>query len=180
MNHVPRTDAEWEAAFASYDEPTYRDALAFLNPKDIVLDIGAGNLRFAKRAAKRVKQVFAIEQRAELIPEKLPHNVQVFCGDARTVEYPNNLTAAILLMRHCQHFSLYREKLERVGCKTLITNARWRMDVERIDLHATRIAFSNFLGGWYACACGAVGFKENAVISDAVIELSECPRCLKN
>ncbi len=171
---------DWEAAFAPYDEQTYRDALALLNPNDIVLDIGAGDLRFAKRAAERVTQVIAIEQRVELIPENLPCNIQVICGDAREIEFPKNISVAILLMRHCQHFSHYREKLERVGCKKLITNARWGMDVELIDLDAPRLSFSNFDGGWYACQCGAVGFKVTNESVQLVAEVRNCPACLKN
>ena len=171
---------DWEAAFAPYDEQMYRDALAFLEPNDIVLDIGAGDLRFAKRAAECVTQVIAIEQRAELIPENLPRNIQVICGDAREIEFPKNITAAILLMRHCQHFSLYRKKLERGGCNKLITNARWGMDVELIDLTAPRTWFSDFEGGWYACECGAVGFKITNVQVEFVAQVGNCPACLKD
>src|SRR3990172_2227545 len=61
------SDAEWEAAWAPYDETTYRAALELIRPDDVVLDIGAGDLRFARRAAARARTVIAVEQRAELL-----------------------------------------------------------------------------------------------------------------
>lgn len=135
---VPRTNAEWKAAFAPYDEATYQAALDALQPDDVVLDIGAGDLRFAKRAARRVKRVIALEQRADSLGDAAAPNLEIFCGDARVLEFPNHITAAVLLMRHCQHFALYREKLERVACQRLITNARWSMAVDAIALNAPR------------------------------------------
>jgi hypothetical protein len=177
MKMLAYTDAEWEAMFAPYDEQTYEDAVAALDPNDIVLDIGAGDLRFANRVAQRVKQVIAIEQRAELMPEHVASNVQVLHGDARTIEFPPH-TIAVLLMRHCQHVGLYLAKVERAGGKKVITNARWGMNVEVIDLQTPRISFSDLPSGWYACTCGCVGFQEQ---SDAdifnVIEVKNCPAC---
>ena len=92
MNNVPRTDAEWEAMFAPYDDQTYSDALAFLKPNDIVLDIGAGDLRFANQAAARVEYIFAIEQRAELLQNRVAPNIEVIHADARRVEFPKNIS----------------------------------------------------------------------------------------
>ena len=176
---IPRTALEWENAFAPYDEATYQAALAALRADDIVLDIGAGDLRFAKCAALRVKRIIAIEQRRELVNTRVPPRVQLICDDARTFDFPHGITSAVLLMRHCQHFALYREKLERVGCQRLITNARWGMDVEVMDLNAARQNFFTATCGWYACKCGAVGFKEGADASiDVVTEMDFCPRCL--
>ncbi len=175
----PQTADEWENAFAPYDEATYDAALAALQPDDVALDIGAGDLRFAKRAALRVKQVIALEQRAELLPKATPPNLRVICADARTVAFPQNITCAVLLMRHCRHFALYRDKLERAGCARLITNARWGMSVEVISLQAPRQKFSDAPCGWYACRCGAVGFKEGSGARDDVVtEMEFCPRCL--
>lgn len=180
-----QTAAAWEAAFAPYDETTYQAVLDALRPDDIVLDIGAGDLRFAKRAALRVTQVIAIEQRAELLPTPLlpklfPQNLRAICGDARKLAFPKNITTAVLLMRHCLHFALYREKLEDVGCERLITNARWGMHVEVMGLNAPRQNFLTAPCGWYACKCGAVGFKEGVAVKlDAVMEMEFCPRCVR-
>lgn len=175
--------AEWEAAFAPYDEATYAAALQWLTADDIVLDIGAGDLRFARRAAQRVRRIIAIEQRAELIPADLPANVQAICGDARQLPFPSGVTVGVLLMRHCQHFTLYADKLRAAGARQLITNARWKMGVERLDLLAPRLPFTAAQSHWYACACGAVGFQPGPLQSltahtlEQVIEVADCPQC---
>lgn len=72
MKHIefPRRLAlpsDWEALWAPYDEATYLAALGFLRPSDVVLDIGAGDLRFARRAARLVRTVIAVEQNAETL-----------------------------------------------------------------------------------------------------------------
>jgi hypothetical protein len=86
-------------------------------------------------------------------------------------------------MRHCQHFTLYANKLNNGGCQRLITNARWRLGVEEINLLAEQIPFQNFDFGWYTCWCGAVGFKPGPVelmtseVDDIVHEVQNCPQC---
>jgi hypothetical protein len=65
----------------------------------------------------------------------------------------------------------------------LITNARWRMSVEMIDLLVPRIKFEQVKIGWYACWCGAVSFKSGLVElltteANAIIyEVIDCPDC---
>lgn len=180
MTGIPRTDDEWEGLFAPYDADTYEAALAALERGDTVLDLGAGDLRFAKRAAAVVTKVFAVERRIELLPDDCPPNVRVICADARALDFPE-CTASVLLMRHCQHFSLYRAKLERAGCRKLITNARWGMGVEVIDLRGGTVGFQEFLGGWYACRCGKVGFKPNEVSgTEFLAQVKDCPACFQN
>lgn len=180
MNETPYTAAEWEAMFAPYDEATYAEALAAFGRADIVLDIGAGDLRFTKRVAERVRHVTAIERRAELLVTDVPRNMRVICGDARDVEFGREISTALLLMRHCQHFSLYREKLERAGCKRLVTNARQGMGVEVVDLNAPRIAWSKLAGGWWGCACGGSGFKPAEIFVETLTEVTRCPQCWKD
>lgn len=171
--------ADWESLFAPYDDATYAAALAALQPDDIVLDIGAGDLRFTRRVAERVTRVIAIERQAELLRGEVPQNLDAICADARTIEFPKNITAALLLMRHCRHFSLYREKLQRAGCKKLITNARWGMDVEVIELDGPRLTFDVFEGGWYGCDCGRAGYQvSEIVLNDTFTALSTCPGCV--
>jgi len=86
-------------------------------------------------------------------------------------------------MRHCTHFQLYAEKLRDGGCRRLITNTRWGMNVEVIDLQAARIPFEKVELGWYACWCGAVGFKPGPAEkitseTEAIIhEVINCPNC---
>lgn len=181
---------DWERAWAPYDERTYQAALAFIQPDDVVLDIGAGDLRFALRLAERAVRVYALELQLPLLRRtlaslggRLPVNLSVVCGDARYISFPPNLTVAVLLMRHCQHFTLYANKLKNGGCQRLITNARWRLGMEEINLLAERIPFQNFDIGWYTCWCGAVGFKPGPVelmtseVDDIVHEVQNCPQC---
>ena len=177
------TPADWERAFAPYDEDTYQPALNWLTAADVVLDIGAGDLRFARRAAARVRALLAIEQHAELISDPLPRNLRVQVGDARAVPFPTGLTTGVLLMRHCQHFKLYLLKLRAAGARWLITNARWGMGVERLDLAAPRVAYAKARAGWYACDCGATGFITHAPADitteslNHVMEVAACPHC---
>ncbi len=177
------TEADWEAAWAPYDAETYRAALEMLSPDDVVLDIGAGDLRFARRAAECTRAVVAVEQRSELLAGPYPSNLTVICGDALTWPFPSGITVGVLLMRHCRHFRHYVAKLRDVGCTRLITNARWRMGLEQIDFDGPRIPFAELQGGWYACLCGATGFATAAWEAldvqalDRVTEVESCPSC---
>jgi len=188
--HAPNL-IDWEAAWAPYDEPTYRAALRFIEPDDVVLDIGAGDLRFARRAARIARRVIAIERRAELLPfpashshttPPLPSNLAVLCGDALTVPFPSGVTLAVLLMRHCRSFAQYVAKLRAVGCQRLMTNARWGMDVELVSL-APKSPYAAILPGWYACLCGAVGFAQcppeglTPIALTRVSQVENCPAC---
>lgn len=184
----PNLDADWEFRYAPYDALTYETALQYLEQTDIVLDIGAGDLRFARLAATRVQRVIAIEQNAELLERALAHlplpeNIDVICADARSYHFPAGITAGVLLMRHCTHFRLYLEKLRQSGARRLITNARWRMNVEQIDLKIVPLNYGMFSMGFYACRCGAVGFKSGPVeqltpaMLDTCQEVEGCPRC---
>lgn len=184
---VPATPAAWEAMWAPYDEPTYLEALAHIPFGAVVLDIGAGDMRFARLAAGRVAFVYAIERRPELVAAALasglPENVSVTCGDARVLPFPGEVDTAVLLMRHCTEFRLYLQKLVAVGCRYLITNARWGMGVERIDLRQPPLPFGALSCGWYACRCGATGFREGPAAAvtarhvEAVAEVVDCPAC---
>jgi SAM-dependent methyltransferase len=115
--------SDWEGMWAAYDDDTYAAALSFVPPESVVLDIGAGDLRFARRLAARSRWVYAVERRPELLGGGAPDNMQVVCADARDWPFPSGLDVAVLLMRHCAHFDLYRRKLVAVGCRRLITNA---------------------------------------------------------
>jgi hypothetical protein len=184
------TDLAWEARWAPYDEPTYQAVLKQIRPEDVVVDIGAGDLRLARRMASVCRQVIAIERQPALLNDlrsgpspSLPHNLIVLPGDARRLDFPKSVTTAVLLMRHCTCYSLYAGKLKQAGARTLITNARWKMDVEVIDLHAPPLPYASALPGWYACGCGAVGFKCESVEDitpealDRTTEVELCPTC---
>lgn len=174
----------WEAQWAAYDEPTYRAVLDYVQPDDIVLDIGAGDLRLSKRIARIARHVFAIERQFDLLQNGFPspNNLTVICGDARTVPWPDNITLGVLLMRHCTHLGLYVGRLRAAGCRRLITNARWGLDVELVDL-GPRAAWSTVEIGWYACICGQTGFvpgppsRLTEAQMEYINEVETCPVC---
>lgn len=176
--------------WAPYDQSTYQAVLEEIQAGDVVLEIGAGDLRLARQVAAKAKRVIAIEIHADLVMNAvegtdlaLPKNLQVIHGDALQWMFPGEITAAVLLMRHCTHFSQYLAKLCRTGCQRLITNARWGMGIEVIDLRRARQKYSLLEIGWYACCCGAVGFKPGAVdaldaaLAEHIYEVRSCPRC---
>jgi hypothetical protein len=153
------------------------------------LDIGAGDLRLARRMAMTCRWVYALEIQNSILDlvyadgMGFPENLSVQCGDARCMPFPEDVTTGVLLMRHCNHFRLYADKLKAVGAKDLITNARWRSGVEVIHLQSERIPYWQIEMGWYACWCGAVGFKPGSVehltpaLESVIHEAVNCPRC---
>lgn len=188
MNLVsPVPDVEWERMWAPYDEPTYAAVLVAIASDDIVLDIGAGDLRLAKQMAQKARKVYAVEQNSALVARPkpdLPLNCQIITADARQVSFPEEITVAVLLMRHCLSFFQYWNKLAGTRCRKLITNARWGLGVEIIDLLRTRLPFESIRIGWYACRCGGTGFVPGAVeqitdqLLESVWEVDRCPACL--
>jgi SAM-dependent methyltransferase len=183
-------EGSWEYQWAPYDPPTYQAVLEQLRRDDIALDIGAGDLRLARQMAKTVHKVYSVEINPGVLEqglkkdEPLPGNLIPICADTRTMDFPSEVTVGILLMRHCTHFRVYANKLRDINCQRLVTNARWRMSVETIDLLAPRIKFEQIKIGWYACWCGTVGFKSGPVElltpeANAIIhEVIDCPDCL--
>jgi SAM-dependent methyltransferase len=186
----PSSEADWEAMWAPYDEATYRTVLDQIAPDDVVLDIGAGDLRLARRAARICRRVYAIEIQKALLElaaqdeDNAPaENLIVLCGDARHLPFSQDVRTGILLMRHCAHFRLYADKLKAAGADRLITNARWRLGVETMALQAERIPYRQLEMGWYACWCGTTGFRPGPVeqltpaVIEAVQEVIDCPKC---
>ena len=176
----------WEWMWSPYDAATYTAVLEEIAPDDIVLDIGAGDLRLTRQIALRARKVYAIERNNTLfenLKADLPANCQIIAGDGRWVAFPEGLTVAVLLMRHCTHLLWYWSKLTAVSCRKLITNARWGMGVEVIDLQTPRIPYKSILMGWYACWCGNKGFipgqAENLTdtLLNKIWEVNACPAC---
>lgn len=178
---------DWELTWSPYDEPTYAAVLNALCPTDVVLDIGAGDLRLARRMAAVVRRVIAWEIQSDVlrqgIDSSLPANIASVLTDARQEPVPSEINVAILLMRHCTNFRLYAEKLAAAGCRWLLTNARWGLDVEKVDLLAERIPFTAVSLGWFACCCGHTGFipgppeKLTPDIIEVTHEVYGCPKC---
>jgi hypothetical protein len=179
----------WDRRWAPYDQPTYRAVLDLILPGDVVLEIGAGDLRLARQIAGVARQVVALEiqkvlfQPALLTGHTLPGNLSIIQGDARSLPFRSGFNAAVLLMRHCIYFRQFMESLIAIGCERLITNARWRMGVEQILLPVARIPYRDVKIGWYACWCGAAGFKPGPVgeltaeLDRITAEVSDCPQC---
>ena len=187
--NVTLSDADWEAMHAPYDQLTYRAVLDQLSPDDIVLEIGAGDLRLARQMAEIARKVYAVEintrvlEQADAWRDQLPANLIAVCADARHVDFPSDVTTGVLMMRHCTCFRTYADKLRSAGATRLITNARWRMDVEVVDLVSPRSSYAEVGMGWYACLCGAIGFKEGPLehwsfeMDKIIQEVSSCLRC---
>jgi methyltransferase family protein len=186
------SDAAWEALHAPYDQPTYQAVLDQLEPDDVVMDIGAGDLRLARQMAKIVRRVYAVEINASVLDQAdsayardpLPSNLIASCADARALDFPSDVTTGVLMMRHCTCFRLYADKLRNAGATRLITNARWRMNVEVVKLVCQRLSYAETGMGWYACLCGGTGFKEGPVeqwsfeMDTITNEVSSCPQCM--
>jgi hypothetical protein len=177
-------DALWERLWAPYDDNTYAHVLELIPAGATVLDIGAGDLRLAKRIASLARLVYAIENQAALLDDvSVPENVRLIYGDARATPFPGGIDVAVLLMRHCTWIGLCLEKLAAAGCPRLITNARWRMGVELIDLTLEPSAYNELTIGWYACRCGATGFRPGQpeqltiLVAESVTEVNRCPQC---
>lgn len=179
---------DWEGWFSPYDDEVYRDVLNWVESGDVVLEIGAGDLRLSLRLAAKARLVYAVEVNPVLVGSaledvafELPRNLFVICANALDFPVPPEVTTAVLLMRHCRHFGMYFARLREAGCRWLITNARWKSGVERIDLQAPRLPFSHLKEGWYACSCGAVGYVGRGDLVDAPpVEVSGCPSCAKH
>jgi SAM-dependent methyltransferase len=177
--------ADWEGWFSPYDDETYNAVLDHVAADDVVLEIGAGDLRLALRIAERAQRVHAVEVNPlvvgpalEMIGLRLPRNLHVTCANALDVPVPRGVSVAVLLMRHCRHFGQYFERLRTAGCRRLLTNARWKSGVEEIDLQAHRVAFSEVTEGWYACRCGAVGYVgQGEQPLSVAVEVAGCPVC---
>ena len=173
-----------EDLWAPYDESTYAPALAAIGADDVVLDIGAGDLRFARRAAELARRVIAVEKQVDVVGAgPWPANLEVVVADALTWPFPSGVTVGVLLMRHCMHYREYADRLREAGAARLITNARWGMSVEVVDLTGPRVSFAAVQAGWYACDCGAVGFAPGPVEAitpdslEVVVPVASCPRC---
>ncbi|MCM8749898.1 hypothetical protein NET02_12135 [Thermomicrobiaceae bacterium CFH 74404] len=192
---------DWEAAWAPCDDETCAWVLERVRPGERVLDIGAGDLRLAIGIAERGAFVVAIERRADVLELRLRllgegrrlvwdrplsllgGRLTVIWADARDWPFPP-VDSAVLLMRHCSCFAHYVSKLRALGCRRLFTNARWRLGVEEVDLLAGQ-RFDSIEIGWYACCCGAVGFREgepdriDAATLERVHEVERCPACAR-
>jgi hypothetical protein len=183
---VFQDERDWEMMWAPYDLPTYQLVIDEILADDVILEIGAGDLRLSRLLAKKSRRVYAIEIQTDILDDQiqpLPDNLIVIKGNALTIPYPKDVNVGVLLMRHCTHFQLYAERLKKMGCERLVTNARWRLGVEVAPLQSERIPYHLVEMGWYACWCGATGFipgdieKYTCEMDYHINEVSGCPHC---
>lgn len=178
--------SDWELRWAPYDQATYDMVLAELEARDVILDIGAGDLRLSRQMAARVERVYAVEINPALparASRPLPDNLVVIEGDARYQALAEGITCGVLLMRHTRHYPVFAARLRQAGAARLITNARWGMSVETVDLSKPGRPYERLPFGWYACQCGATGFKPGPAEAltpenvRSIHEVCQCPAC---
>ncbi|HEY3476539.1 MAG TPA: hypothetical protein VGK56_18125, partial [Anaerolineales bacterium] len=86
-------NSTWEAMHAPYDQPTYQAVLDRLRADDVILDIGAGDLRLARQMARIAQKVYAVEidaqalEQADDLREPLPDNLIPIHADARLLDF---------------------------------------------------------------------------------------------
>ena len=82
----PDKSIEWEYLWASYDASTYKLVLDQLNSNEIIMDIGAGDLRLARKMATLTRKVYALEINRSILDEglassaPLPGNLIPICS----------------------------------------------------------------------------------------------------
>ncbi len=94
-------------AFFVPEDWLYEEVLKFLEPDDVVFDVGAGDLRFDLMMAGKVRRVYAVEVNPDILGKALltikydlPRNVIPVCANALDVPLPKDVTAVTILMIH--------------------------------------------------------------------------------
>ena len=95
-----------EAMFVP-EEWFYDEVLRYLEPDDVVFDVGAGDLRFDLIMARKVRRVYAVEvnpltlgKALLTIRYDLPRNVIPICANALDLPLLQDVTAVTILMIH--------------------------------------------------------------------------------
>jgi len=108
------------------DIECYSFVLENLNSGDVVLDVGAGDLRLDVLMAEKVKKVYAIEvnpilvaRALQIIGYDLPRNLIVICANIFDIEPPSDANVAVILMRHCTR---QKEMLKKFRKLKVISN----------------------------------------------------------
>ena len=96
----------WEPVFVP-EEWFYDEVLKHLEEKDVVFDVGAGDLRFDLIMSQHVKKVYAVEVNPitlayalKTIGYKLPRNLIPICANALDLPLPEDVTTITILMIH--------------------------------------------------------------------------------
>jgi hypothetical protein len=88
----------------------YGKVLKLLGPRDVVWDVGAGDLRFDLMMSRRVRKVYAVElnpvilgRALAIIGYDMPENLVAVCGNAFDMPLPPDVTVVVCLMIHRMH-----------------------------------------------------------------------------
>jgi SAM-dependent methyltransferase len=88
----------------------YREVFSHVPANSIVLDAGAGDLRFSLALATKAKRVYAVEINPKVIGEALqiisydlPKNVIPICRDVFDMPLPRDVNTVVCIMIHRQH-----------------------------------------------------------------------------
>lgn len=85
----------------------YPKVLRNLHAKDVILDVGAGNLALDFLMAKKCKKVYAVEVNPSVIADalktidyNLPRNLIVVCCNGLDFPIPKDVNTLVMLLRH--------------------------------------------------------------------------------
>jgi len=105
-----RHDMQGGEIFFVPDRRYYGKILSCIRPYDVVLDAGAGDLRFSLALAKRASKVYAVEINPKVIGPALttigydlPSNVIPICADVFRWPVPADVTTVVCIMIHRVH-----------------------------------------------------------------------------
>jgi len=89
------------------EDKEYSKVLRFIEPNDVVLDIGAGNFALDFLLSERCKKVYAVEvnptvvkDALDLIGMNLPRNLIIICGNGLDFPIPKDVNTLVMLLRH--------------------------------------------------------------------------------
>ena len=110
LSFQTRHDMRGGEIFFVPDRRYYSRIFAKVKPGEVVLDAGAGDLRFALALATKVKKVYAVEINPKVlgaaltvIGYDLPSNVIPICADAFEWPVPADVTIVTCIMIHRTH-----------------------------------------------------------------------------
>ena len=118
---MQRNDIRGGEYFFCPETMFYAPVLTLLSKKDVVLDIGAGDLRFDLRMAQKVKKVYAVEINPVLLADVLriigyaqPKNLVIICGNGFKLPIPLDVSIILCLMIHKAHNPRHWENYKQI------------------------------------------------------------------
>lgn len=96
-----------EELFFVPEDWLYDEVLEQLNKDDVVMDMGAGDLRLSLLMAEKVKKVYAIEinhqvvsYALDVISYDIPPNLDIIVGSMFDYEIPSDVTTIVVLVKN--------------------------------------------------------------------------------